>query len=100
MAGTEQIKPIEFPFTWKGFVHELIERKGMVCLVKRSKDIYWHYEVVKLRNLPANEAYGKHFPAHEHYPSPNEWGIDGFTFAAHELEGARKHYRRLCGRVS
>jgi hypothetical protein len=51
--------PLRFPFTRSGFQHELIERRGLVCLVKRSKPEHWHYEVIKLRIEPAKEIFGK-----------------------------------------
>jgi len=43
-------KALEFPFYKKGFNHELIERQGLACLVRRTSVAHGHshYEVVKL----------------------------------------------------
>jgi hypothetical protein len=85
-------EPLKFPFDRAGFHHKLIERSGLICLVKRSKPkpMHWHYEVVKLRIEPGKEIFGKFYPRHERYPSSEKWGKYGFTYLASDLEGARK----------
>jgi hypothetical protein len=88
---------LKFPFDRGGFHHELVERSGLVCLVKRSKPEHWHYEVVKLRVWPAEEYFGRVYPERERYPPSEEWGTLGFTYLASDLEGARKRWRELTG---
>jgi hypothetical protein len=86
---------LEFPFTRDGFTHELLERDGLVCLVKRSKPAHWHYEVVKLSVQPAHEFMGKQFPEAERYPASEAWGTHGFTYHHTQLETARARYTSL-----
>jgi hypothetical protein len=84
--------PLQFPFIRDGFTHELLERHGLICLVKRSKPTHWHYEVVRLKIRPAEERFGKWYPERESYPSNEEWGTYGFTYLSTELERARKRH--------
>ena len=78
-----------------GFEHELVQREGLVCLVKRSKPLYWHYEVIKLRLEPDKERFGNFYPAHERYPSNEEWGTYGFTYLSTDFKGAQKRWQEL-----
>lgn len=71
--------PIKFPFKKGGFKHELIRRKGLVCLVKRSKINRFHFEVVRIRIAPEETSFGKLYPEREVYPPSEDWGTHGFT---------------------
>jgi hypothetical protein len=78
-------RPLEFPFTKRGFLHELVKREGLVCLVRRSRighpDIPPHYEVVKLRQMPGRVwPTGQVSPPSEVYPESESWGVYGFTY--------------------
>ena len=94
------MRTLGFPFYCNGYMHELIERKGLVCLVKRSKPEHWHYEVVKLKVFKPEEFKGKMLPEREAYPSSEYWGTNGFTFRSDELNKARERYLYLKKRVS
>ena len=85
------MKSLAFPFERAGFRYELIERQGLVCLVKQTRigHGHWCYELVKLRVYPDKFAFGKLIPAHEAYPGDEDWGSYGFTYRAVELERAR-----------
>jgi hypothetical protein len=37
IAREIQMKVLAFPFEWRGFRYELIERQGLVCLVKAMR---------------------------------------------------------------
>lgn len=86
------VKPLEFPFNKNRFTHELIERDGLVCLVKRTSIDYGHFhlEVVELQEEPESIRFGTLVPAHERYPGNEEWGDKGFTFFTGQTEVARK----------
>jgi hypothetical protein len=92
LAGMEKLA---FPFARNGFAHELLERRGQICLVKRSKDGHSHFEVVKLQHAPDQERFGKFYAAHELYPSSETWGLYGFTYLVNDLDGAHKCFKRL-----
>lgn len=71
------MKILAFPFEARGFHYELIERQGLVCLVKQTRigHGHWCYELVKPRVYPDKFAFGKLIPAHEAYPGDEDWGV-------------------------
>jgi hypothetical protein len=74
-------RPLEFPFKRKGWQYDLLERDGLVCLVKRSRYGIVVFEVVKLKLKPAWETpKGYTVPASEIYPTNVDWGLYGFTY--------------------
>jgi hypothetical protein len=91
---------LQFPFTKRGFRHELVARQGLICAVRRTR-IYpdgergpSHFEVVRLRQ--ANEwtaPNGQTVPAAENYPSNESWGKEGWTYRT-EVDALRE-YRLL-----
>lgn len=87
-----------FPFTRGGYRHVLLRRHERWCLVERTwiedgKPHLPHYEVVRLQCVPI-----KRFPtgqvtaAHEAYPSPRQWGYEGWSepTLAHALRRAAR----------
>jgi hypothetical protein len=89
-------KRLEFPFRKNGFEHELLERRGLTCLVQRTSVAYGHshYEVVQLQLAEERQfPNGIIAPASECYPSSSEWGIYGFTYRT--LDEARKRFEKL-----
>ena len=96
------MKPLAFPFERAGFRYDLIERQGLVCLVKQTRigKSYWCYEVVKLRTEPDKIRFGNPVPAHERYPSDEEWGTYGFTYRPQQLEKARKKFAGMIEMLS
>jgi hypothetical protein len=87
--------PLAFPFTRDGFTHELLQREGRVCLVRRSKPQHWHYEVVLLAIEHDKTIRGVFYPEHERYPSSEAWGFHGFTYRSDELQRAAARLREL-----
>jgi hypothetical protein len=95
---------LQFPFTKRGFRHELVARQGLICLVRRTR-IYpdgdtgpSHFEVVKLRqNAERIAPNGTLLPAAEACPSSESWGRNGWTYntEARALYKYRLLVRRL-----
>ena len=88
-----------FPFTKDRYVHALLERDGDVCLVERTnqltKSVHWEVVILEprhARTLPN----GEHAAAHVAYPSPNKWGVFGWTYT--RLTDARQKYAELLRR--
>jgi uncharacterized protein YbdZ (MbtH family) len=83
---------VKFPCQREGFLHELFEQTGPVCLVKRSKDgSQLHYEVVVLQQHRAREwPDGRVTPAGWHYPPSKQWGEAGWTYT--DPARARRRY--------
>lgn len=108
MSGTLEIQylpPKVFPFVKNGWTHELVQREGLVCIVRRYKNgVSEHFEVVRLRQSPERtfmrgpETF--HVPAMETYPSDKDWGTYGFTFSqsSHRdpLTAAQSQFKKLC----
>ena len=78
------MKPIQFPIKRFGWTLELIERRGLVCLVKASRAGAWCYEVVKLQ--PDGS-----------YPSRDDWEQHVQTYCRDELSKARKRLADVSG---
>ena len=94
--------PLAFPFERDEFRHELLERDGDICLVRRlnlrikpTPSVHW--EVVILQRRPAETIRGYSYPARELYPGNEEWGEHGWTFL--DLAQARAKMAELCDRV-
>ena len=84
-------------FTKDRFVHHLLDRQGMICLVERTNLVTGsvHYEVVVLRRQPARTLpNGMRAPASERYPSGNDWGRHGWTYT--DRTEATRRYFSLC----
>ena len=93
-----------FPFQKNGWMHELVAREGLVCLVRRHKEgALPHFEVIRLRQRSAHVfmRVGQEIsvPAMEVYPGDEDWGTYGFSFshASHRdwLEAAQTKFRAL-----
>jgi hypothetical protein len=93
------MEKLKFPFVEFGFNHELLERKGKICLVKRSlKDNSgtWHYEVVRLLDLPPRTMpSGLSYPEREGYPPSSTWGQHGFTYGRFDQRRALVKFAEL-----
>jgi hypothetical protein len=86
---------LAFPFSRDRFVHRLLERSGAVCLVEREnlETGSFHWEVVRVSIEPDKTIRGQLYPAHERYPSSEEWGERGWTYTT--LPDAKQKYRAL-----
>lgn len=56
--------------------------------------------MVKLRTEPDKIRFGNPVPAHERYPSDEDWGTYGFTYRPEELEKARKRFAGMIEMLS
>jgi len=89
-----EIAPLAFPFEHNRFRHELVERQGDVCLVRRLNlevdPPSAHWEVVILQRRRAETLpSGRSYPAREAYPGDAEWGTHGWTFVIEALARAK-----------
>lgn len=94
------MKTLEPRFEKSGWNHEQVWREGGVAVYKR-----WHGKVIREGgNCPhfetilvnvnlAWEGFGKFFPETESYPTQNEWGTRGWTYA--DFETAMNKAREL-----
>ena len=96
------MKPIPCSFTKDGYLHEEIQRVGDVVLYhcSRPDGSCEHWEVVRLRIDPAKTwSDGRTTEAHEALPSPEQWGVSGWTYsqASHRdpIQAAHQKAKRL-----
>lgn len=89
------MKVIEQEFVRKGFTHKIVARNGMVAIVERKHaDVSRpHWEVVRIRLQGEKSLHGQTLEAGEYYPSPKDWGTDGWTF--NTLEEAQTKFAQL-----
>jgi len=67
-------------FTENGFTVRVVERRGRVAILAKSKvRIPDRFEVVILQHRPEEMIHGRLYPAREVMPRPERWGIDGFS---------------------
>ena len=81
----------------KGYKFKVIDRHGQVCLLKKWNPNHIHgqefYEVVILRTVPEKSwPDGRVTIAHEAMPSPEEWGVYGWS--PWDLQAARERFNR------
>lgn len=96
------MKPLPLTFTANGFVHEQLQREGMLAIYRRFKQGggQEHFEVVRIRSHNGFKIPGTNkvaLPA-ETYPGNEKWGSDGFTYPA--IEDARAKFEELKGAVT
>lgn len=79
----------EVKITGVGFstTSTLLDRRGDICLYKRSDDVY---EVFKVKVSPEREIFGKLYPERETYPSNEDFGKTAFCFK--EEKNARRQF--------
>jgi hypothetical protein len=98
-ASARQPQP-QFPFRRDGFLHELLEQTGPVCLVRRSKGSrQMDYEVARLQRHKSRKwPNGKFTPEGWHYPTSQQWGTYGWSYA--DLAKARKKYDEVRSKMA
>ena len=89
-----------FPFTRDRYVHRLLERDGMACLVERTNletgSVHWEVVVLRLETREATLPSGRVSRPHECYPGPECWGERGWTYT--RITDAEQKYAYLCRR--
>lgn len=73
------MNPLPTSFKKDGFQFDQIERRGNLAIYRQHKGKIEAFEVVKIKQRNAWSAFGRNFPAAEHYPASESWGTDGFT---------------------
>ena len=78
--GRTAMRPLPQTFREDGFELRVVQRRGNVALIVKSKpDQSESFEVVILQHRPAETIHGKHYPAREVMPRPEQWGICAWT---------------------
>lgn len=69
----------------RGFRFRVVKRNGLVCLLEKRKAGKVNWEVAILRTL-AQMTWpdGRVTEAHEAMPSPEQWGVCGWSLASFE----------------
>lgn len=77
------MKPLPLTFVGrgpqKGWNFTLIERDGLHAVYRKEKEGHESYEVIIVKRCPEYKLGDSVIEAHEAFPSPEEWGIKGWT---------------------
>ncbi len=93
-AENAPYKVVATQFRLLGFEHTQLRRVGDVAIYSQSKPgLPDAYEVVRIQKHAAYSAFGKDFTAGESYPTPAQWGTEGWTYP--KLEQAERKFREL-----
>ena len=74
------IQQLKTEFRKNGLSYTLVHRNNVVALYGVGgvfTDKILHYEVCKIKKVPAGEMFGKTYPAHETIPGNEEFGREG-----------------------
>ena len=88
-----QVTPLPETFRAGGFDFKLLKRDGMVALFEKTNGGRVLYEVVIIRQLPAQTIYGRTYPPREAMPLSEAWGSEGWSPCS--LEEANQTYQRV-----
>lgn len=87
------MKTLGTEIRYQGRLMKQVKRDGRVAMYKIQEP--YGYEVIVIRERPDHDAFGKHFPAAESYPSSEEWGTYGWSYKTEDLAGAEKRFALL-----
>ena len=103
MEKTKQsIQRLKPAFRKNGLSYILIQRNEVVVLFGVSGTFtnkVLHYEVCKVKKVPAGEMFGKTYPAHETIPGNEQFGRDGSSAIVKRSE-AELYYDTLTKQVN
>lgn len=80
----DRYKPLSTYLKKDGFDLSKLDREQDVAIYRKSKGDYCGFEVVIVRNREEYTIAGKVVPAAEVYPSSEDWGHLGFTYADYD----------------
>jgi hypothetical protein len=86
------MKTLPLSLRRNGFTYEQVIRRGNLAIYKqrlRPGVGCLAFEVVRIRQRPASNAFGRDFPAHERYPVDEDWGTYGWTLPTLEAAQAK-----------
>jgi hypothetical protein len=87
------LEPLPTRFDCRGFHYSQIARNGMFAIYSQAwngiKNPNIAYEVVRIEACPEQIMFGKLVPAHEAFPSPEQWGSQAWTFTSEEKARAK-----------
>jgi hypothetical protein len=77
------MKILDKIFKKGGMTYEQVFREDGVAIYRQTKqgESWELFEVGRIRQNKARDAFGKHFEASETWPSSEEWGIRAYTCA-------------------
>jgi hypothetical protein len=86
-------EPLPTRFDSRGFHYSQIARNNMFAIYSQGwngiKNPNIAYEVVRIQGCPEQIMFGKLVPAHEAFPSPEQWGSQAWTFTSEEKARAK-----------
>lgn len=88
------MKPMPLTFTKNIFHYEQILRDGQFAIYKqrlRPGAGCLAFEVIRIKQVPECEMFGKIVEAHESGPGNERWGQDGWTYPTLERAKAKFH---------
>lgn len=77
------MKTLPALFARNGFSHKLVIRDGMLAIYERKHSTAQrpHFETIRIRVWPERTLHGRMLPLQEAYPSSEQWGAHGWTYA-------------------
>lgn len=79
----QYMKTLENIFKRSGFTFKQRHRQGNLAIyAKRQEhwaDDHWTYELIRIKQLPAGEIFGKQLPEREAYPSSENFGVSAWA---------------------
>lgn len=95
------MKPMPLAFVKNTFAYEQVLRNGQFAIYKQRLNATADkpvrgclaYEVIRIKQVPEGEMFGKVVEAHEAGPSNEQFGTDGWTYP--DLERAKAKFHAL-----
>lgn len=79
-----QMKTIPQEFNKYGYRYTLVTRLGEVAIYSQEKESHRNFEVMIIRKRKADNDFAGTKAGDEYMPSPEEWGVYGWTLTTYE----------------
>lgn len=79
-----QMKTIPQEFNKYGYRYILVTRLGEVAIYSQEKESHRNFEVMIIRKRKADNDFTGTKAGDEYMPSPEEWGVYGWTLTTYE----------------
>jgi len=96
------VQKLKTAFRKNGLSYTLVQRNNTVAMFGVSGTFtnqILHFEVCKIKLVPAGEMFGKSFPAHETIPGNEMFGKEGSAAIVQRNE-ADKYFEELTNRIN
>ena len=95
------MKPMPLTFVKNTFAYEQVLRNGQIAIYKQRLNATADkpvrgclaFEVIRIKQVPEGEMFGRPIEAHETGPSNSSWGREGWTYPT--LERAKEKFKEL-----